>query len=88
MGWATTIPALQKVGLRLKEGVWGNSSPVYRGRDRLEAAQSLFGISERTAEYLFGGDHFAHTPKGVAKLIDKVIARKGEVPSYDDSWSD
>ena len=80
LGWATTIPALQKAGLRMGLYFEGSSVhiPVYRGVSGVEAAAKLFGIYHDVAQYLFGGDDFARTPKQVAKAIDKIIACKGE----------
>lgn len=82
MGWATTIPAFQRLGLRLEFSEdFDGLIPRYKGEVGIEAAEKLFGITEDAAEYLFGGNYHAATPQQVADNIDKVIKAKGDIPA-------
>lgn len=77
-GWATTIPAFKRAGLRLKVSRRFNETDVTFGKARdFLAAQRFFGITEVEAERLFHPWAYANrdtTPKQVAKRIRKFVA--------------
>lgn len=78
MGHAVSIPELYKEGLRLVDVGSGWIVPRHKGLEGIEAAESLFGITERVAEDLFTPDGYEEDevkdPKIVAKKIYEFVA--------------
>jgi hypothetical protein len=84
MGWACTIPAFRRAGLKLKESLYDDdfAMPVYKGKTEFDAAIKFFGLQEygvvpRTggrfvASFLFGG-HNVNSPSRAAKRIERYI---------------
>ena len=80
-GWACTIPSFNKAGFQID--TFYSDRPTYRDAngERLcgfEAIESFFGLSERAAVNIFGGEYLADkktTPKQVAKRIRKLVAQ-------------
>lgn len=81
LGWATQMPSMRKLGLRLYEG-----RPILGTEAGFGAAQALFGLDREQAYYLFDAvglpDHTYkdETPKQWAKRARRFVASGGEVP--------
>lgn len=84
LGWATTIPSLRRLGLRLHRPFRASNPFVQlKGAPRLspyEVAQTLFGLNANQAHYLFtavsSGEEDDATPKQVAKKLEKFVASR------------
>jgi hypothetical protein len=98
VGWACTIPAFRKAGLKMQsiQAVYDTTvnfkmTPRYKNAEGFEAAAKFFGIDEDVAEYLFESDAFGWSgkprPESVARRIRKVVqdrqAGKNPLP---DRW--
>lgn len=92
LGWATTIPAFRRLGLRLYryEGIGVGQVGLFEtGRskayesDPFGAAEQVFGLSTGEALYVFapsdGGEHKA-TPKRVATKIERFVESGHRIP--------
>lgn len=87
LGWATTIPSLQRAGLRLRRHEFGLPYVECNSRADDGAAAEIFGISDEDAASLFyprfcGPDEIDSglpddaTPKQVADHIEKFVEQK------------
>lgn len=87
LGWATTIPALRRAGLRLVRGVGCagyvtlrdfRTSPMDTYEQSLRAAMQVFGLTRRDAAFLFvpGWAEVTATPKYVARKIERFVERR------------
>ena len=80
LGWATTIPQLQRAGLRLDAC---DCAVVFDGYHGAQAAAAVFGLDDMAARWLVtdqvrsGTDE---TPKQVARRIDRLIENDGRLP--------
>ena len=84
-GWATTIPAFRRLGLRLKQyGNRGipalNGSRLNPSRAAEAAAAHVFGLDEQGFLDLFipGRNESDATPRYVAKKIRRYVAETSE----------
>ena len=84
LGWAATIPAFRRLGLRLRKipgWDYSNGEVVFgKGKDiprDLDAARALFGLNYDEAYLLFApaedGSEANATPKYVARKIEKLV---------------
>lgn len=80
LGWATTMPSLRRLGLRLvKTCHWGNE--VRLGRlANTTAAQVLFNLDYHDADYLFIPKDYEinATPKLVARKIERFVTSRSK----------
>lgn len=79
MGWATTIPAFRRLGLRLSDD--GYPINVRTGETfAVSVAADLFGVDDSDAHFLFVPASFKErraTPKQVARKIRRFVAHGG-----------
>lgn len=87
IGWATTIPAFKRAGLRLIYNYDSGAQETYPAIVKngkvvaswFGAAQKLFGLTKDEAKILFDWVHYSSSdpsPKTVSKRIRKVIDKE------------
>jgi hypothetical protein len=86
VGWATTIPEFQQLGLRLyrsdPEYDMNEASPEFEGLHSFTAVSCFFGIDVDKVNYLFMGHRYPlrkRTPNDVAVRILEFVASRERV---------
>lgn len=80
LGWATTIPSLRRVGLRMQQDSMGGYVVLdgINSSDSWEAGAKVFSLSMEESEYLFtlDSDEDKSTPKQAARKIENFVKRR------------
>ena len=84
VGWATTIPEFQALGLYLSV-VNGVLFPVFGGWERLHAVVCFFGLTIAEGEHLFFDSSYSHLEemqgtKVVIERIEELIQKWEDTP--------
>lgn len=79
VGWACTIPAFRRAGLKLAKTSFETGTPTFGEVTSFKAAAEFFELNMRDVDHLFNPiashiDEFNATPKYVAKKIRKFVA--------------
>lgn len=86
LGWAATMPAFRRLGVRLKKRAWGGGQVALRGlhRGSIEVAMYIFALDHHEAHHLFtpeGKEGDGTTPKQVAKKIERFVKQRATTDS-------
>lgn len=80
VGWATTIPAFKKAGLKLYRDYDDGLYPIYKTYDSWDAVKVFFKLSMKDAEWLFNSGYYPveqnNNPKYVAKRIREFVTER------------